>query len=248
MVLAYIDARDVQDRLDEVVGVGNWMMTIEHQGPVAVCTLSIWCANREMWISKSDGAGATAFEADKGRISDAFKRAAVHWGIGRYLYGLDSPWVDCKPAGRSAKMADGEEAKLTRWLTKVTDKLMEGVKVSLPEGTSQDGPGEDFEEPEGSPDGPTSGTSQADAWQAPADPISEEDAKRVLAAARDAGKKVGEHGFSVTQRVLKELNLPIVESPSAKLGDYVQHLTWVVGNGDLGVLLEQIAKAGAEEF
>jgi hypothetical protein len=35
-------------------------------------------------------------EADKGGISDAFKRAAVKWGIGRYLYDLKSPWVPCE--------------------------------------------------------------------------------------------------------------------------------------------------------
>src|SRR5690606_35602811 len=48
------------------------------------------------WVWKSDGAGDTQVEAEKGGISDAFKRAAVKWGIGRYLYDLDAPWVPCE--------------------------------------------------------------------------------------------------------------------------------------------------------
>ena len=50
-----------------------------------------------MW--KADGAGDTAVEADKGALSDAFKRAAVRWGVGRYLYGMPSPWVGIEKQG-----------------------------------------------------------------------------------------------------------------------------------------------------
>jgi hypothetical protein len=45
------------------------------------------------WVWKANGAGNSDVEAEKGACSDAFKRAAVLWGIGRYLYDLDSPWV-----------------------------------------------------------------------------------------------------------------------------------------------------------
>ena len=63
-----------------------------------------------MW--KENGAGDTDFEADKGALSDAFKRAAVLWGIGQYLYDLDSPWVAIEPAGRSFKIAKHEYTRL----------------------------------------------------------------------------------------------------------------------------------------
>ena len=46
------------------------------------------------WITKSDSAGETDVEGIKGQSSDAFKRAAVKFRIGRYLYDLDSVWVD----------------------------------------------------------------------------------------------------------------------------------------------------------
>ncbi|MCR4719337.1 MAG: hypothetical protein K5768_06885, partial [Firmicutes bacterium] len=43
--------------------------------------------------SKSDAAENSNFEPVKGGISDSFKRAAVKWNIGRYLYKLDPVWV-----------------------------------------------------------------------------------------------------------------------------------------------------------
>ena len=48
------------------------------------------------WIWRSDGAGDTQIESDKGAISDSFKRASVLWGLGRGLYDLPSVWVDCE--------------------------------------------------------------------------------------------------------------------------------------------------------
>lgn len=93
MALAYIDARDVMERLDEVCGPDGWQDRYEFSGARTICYLSIRVGNE--WITKADGAGDTAVEAEKGAISDAFKRAAVKWGIGRYLYALDAPWVPC---------------------------------------------------------------------------------------------------------------------------------------------------------
>jgi hypothetical protein len=33
-------------------------------------------------------------EAEKGALSDAFKRAGVRWGVGRYLYEVHAPWLE----------------------------------------------------------------------------------------------------------------------------------------------------------
>lgn len=95
--LAYIDARDVMERLDAVVGPDRWSDSYDEtpSGRV-ICNLGLRI-NGE-WISKSDGAGSTSFEGEKGAISDAFKRAAVKWGIGRYLYAL--PVVESAAQGR----------------------------------------------------------------------------------------------------------------------------------------------------
>lgn len=108
LALAYIDARDVMQRLDEVVGPENWQDRYEVHGGKTICYLSISAVvcdgPGDAWITKSDGAGDSDIEAEKGAISDAFKRAAVKWGIGRYLYDLDSPWVEIEEAGKSHRI------------------------------------------------------------------------------------------------------------------------------------------------
>lgn len=95
MALAYIDARDVMNRLDEVCGPDGWEDSyVETPLGRVICTIRIRCGDH--WVAKSDGAGKTDVEGDKGGISDAFKRAAVKWGIGRYLYDMPTPWVACE--------------------------------------------------------------------------------------------------------------------------------------------------------
>lgn len=112
LALPYIDARLVMDRLDSVCGPENWRD--EYQpGPAGgvICGLSLRIG--EEWVTKWDGADNTDYEAIKGGLSDALKRAAVKWGIGRYLYALPGVWVSCEQAGKSVKIDEGEaRAKL----------------------------------------------------------------------------------------------------------------------------------------
>lgn len=110
MALAYIDARDVMDRLDAVVGPANWRRVHPHANGRTLCSLEIKIGGE--WVAKEDGAGDTDVEAEKGALSDAFKRAAVNWGIGRYLYDLPSPWVEIEPAGKSFRIAAKEHEGL----------------------------------------------------------------------------------------------------------------------------------------
>lgn len=115
MALAYIDARDVMERLDEVCGPSGWQDRYPHAQGKTVCAIGIKVG--EEWIWKEDGAGDTDFEADKGALSDAFKRAAVRWGIGRYLYDLAAPWVEIEPMGaKSHKIKESELPKLMKLL------------------------------------------------------------------------------------------------------------------------------------
>ena len=94
-VVAYVDARVVQDRLDEVFGIAGWRNEYT-TGPSTgvVCGLSVKAGDE--WITKWDGAENTDIEGVKGGLSDAFKRAAVLWGIGRYLYRAKAQWVKCE--------------------------------------------------------------------------------------------------------------------------------------------------------
>lgn len=100
LALAYLTARHVMDRLDAVCGSENWQDRYEFHGTRTVCYLSLRIGTE--WVTKADGAGDSDVEAEKGAISDALKRAAVKWGIGRYLYDLGNIWVDLEPAGRSS--------------------------------------------------------------------------------------------------------------------------------------------------
>ena len=84
--LLYLDARDVMDRLDEVVGINNLHTEYTDLENRCVCKLSVRYDNDFDWVSKSDLGTQSTFEGDKGMYSDALKRAAVQHGIGRYLY------------------------------------------------------------------------------------------------------------------------------------------------------------------
>lgn len=89
--LAYIDARDVMYRLDEVFGL-DWQCKYSHADNKTICEIGVLIDGN--WIWRAGGAGDTDIEAEKGAISDAFKRAAVLFGIGRYLYDLPNTWVE----------------------------------------------------------------------------------------------------------------------------------------------------------
>lgn len=99
LALAYVQARSIQERLDEVVGFHNWKVEYQEIQGGFLCTLSIRINNE--WISKQDGAPTTDFESIKGGISSAFKRVASSgWGIGRYLYNADSKWHPIEKRGK----------------------------------------------------------------------------------------------------------------------------------------------------
>lgn len=90
--VAYIDARDVMELLDTVCGPENWQDKYEYVGTKLIAGIGI--KTTEGWIWKYDTGTESDMEADKGQFSDAFKRAAVKWGIGRFLYDLDMKFID----------------------------------------------------------------------------------------------------------------------------------------------------------
>lgn len=90
ILLAYIDARDAMDLLDEVVGAGNWKDAYRFEDWKLICTVSLWDEGKKEWVSKEDTGTESNTEKEKGQFSDAFKRACVKWGIGRFLYSLDT--------------------------------------------------------------------------------------------------------------------------------------------------------------
>lgn len=94
---SYINARQVARRLDEVVGPSNWSTQVQIVRPdhpvsvlVGVSIFGVW-----KWDAgysnnpEADDENDKAYENEplKAAVSDGFKRAAVQWGIGRWLYG-----------------------------------------------------------------------------------------------------------------------------------------------------------------
>lgn len=142
IALAYIDARDVMERLDQVVGIERYQVLHPHANGKTSCRIGIKIGDE--WVWKENGAGDSAMDAEKGAFSDSFKRAAVLWGIGRYLYDVPNIWVDLDEWGKiknpndlrlikaleqAAKGIRGkpetepEESPQKKWLTEAADKL-----------------------------------------------------------------------------------------------------------------------------
>jgi hypothetical protein len=97
MVLAYVTNRAIMKRLDDVCGKAGWRneyRDIPNNGGVE-CGISIKVDGE--WITKWDAAENTQVEAVKGGRSGAMKRAAVQWGIGRYLYNLEEGFAQVSP-------------------------------------------------------------------------------------------------------------------------------------------------------
>jgi hypothetical protein len=107
LAAAYVTNRAIMDRLDEVCGPANWRN--EYQpGPAGgiICGLSIRIPREDgisEWVTKWDGADNTDIHPVKGGLSSSMRRAAVQWGIGRYLYRLPSQWVPVDERGRFKK-------------------------------------------------------------------------------------------------------------------------------------------------
>ena len=100
-LLLYKDARCDMSILDEVYGATNWMREHVIIDGRLYCSLSVWDAEKSMWVTKQDVGTESNTEKEKGQASDSFKRAGTNWGIGRELYTAPFIWIT---------LADGEYA------------------------------------------------------------------------------------------------------------------------------------------
>lgn len=103
VVVAYITARAIQARLDEVCGPQNWKLeeplmldlgrdSKANETRAFACGISVRLESE--WITKWDVAEPTNIEAAKGGWSGAMKRSGAQWGIGRYLYHMTEVWAE----------------------------------------------------------------------------------------------------------------------------------------------------------
>ncbi len=128
LCIVYVDARAIMDRLDEVCGPAHWRNEFrEGPGGGVLCGISIRLplhsgvdtATGEVlmhgheWVTKWDGAENTDIEGVKGGLSGAMKRAAVQWGIGRFLYQIDESFAEI--ADNGTHRGKTKEGKAFRW-------------------------------------------------------------------------------------------------------------------------------------
>lgn len=88
--LSYITAPTAANRLDEVLGPEGWEFSLSPWGNDLIGTLTITLPDGTK-VSKSNVGGRAEMQAGdddaKSAASDAFKRCAGLFGVGRYLYG-----------------------------------------------------------------------------------------------------------------------------------------------------------------
>ena len=90
--VAYIDARQAEDQLDNVVGPENWAVDYKEVSGMLMAGVGINVGTE--WVWKWDTGSESNVEKEKGHVSDSFKRACVKWGIGRFLYSMKIQYVD----------------------------------------------------------------------------------------------------------------------------------------------------------
>lgn len=134
-VLAYVDARAVMNRLDEVCGPQNWQDTYRHEEHGVMCGIGIKVGDE--WVWKWDGSPETDIEGFKGGISKALVRCSSKWGIGRYLYDLPATYANIVQKGtRGAKYGKDKKSSTSFfWVPPDYDELM----ISMDEAAGRHG-------------------------------------------------------------------------------------------------------------
>lgn len=92
-LLLYKDSRCDMRILDETFGVMGWRDSYQSINGELFCTIEVWDEQKHQWIAKQSNGTPSNMEAEKGRASDAFKRAGFMLGIGRELYTAPPIWV-----------------------------------------------------------------------------------------------------------------------------------------------------------
>lgn len=105
-LLLYKDARVDQRILDETFGVFGWKRSHQCIDGNLYCTVEIYDAAHDTWVSKQDVGTMGYAEKEKSQASDSFKRACFNWGIGRELYSAPFIWI---PAGKVKIQSRGDK-------------------------------------------------------------------------------------------------------------------------------------------
>src|SRR2546423_13647862 len=118
--VAYIEANTVRERLDGVVP-GEWDLTLELLPPIPAedgegSQCSFKARLQILGVIREDvGTGRDYKQAS----TDAFKRAAVRFGVGNELYAYEQNWVEMDGDGKYAKPVEDPQAAYNRRYAKL---------------------------------------------------------------------------------------------------------------------------------
>lgn len=94
--LLYKTARTDREHLTARYG-NKWKNEFKIIDGKLYCSISVFDDELKQWISREDVGTESNIEQDKGRASDAFKRAGFLWGIGDELYSAPNIKVGLNP-------------------------------------------------------------------------------------------------------------------------------------------------------
>ena len=118
--VAYIDANTVRERLDTIVP-GEWDLTLELLPTVQTddaedANCSFKARLQILGVIREDVGTARDY---KSAATDAFKRAAVRYGIAHELYGYEQNWVRVDGDGKYAKPLEDPAESYARRLSRL---------------------------------------------------------------------------------------------------------------------------------
>lgn len=165
IVVPYVTNRAIMQRFDDVCGPENWKNEFE-KGPAGgvLCGISVRIGDE--WVTKWDGAENTGEEgadmgmAVKGGLSGAMKRAAVQWGVGRFLYAIPEAFANVHDNGaHRGKLPQKHGGDSFRWDPPAIAEVARAAAASSPttrQNTASNGNGNGSAAPrqKGSPSAP----------------------------------------------------------------------------------------------
>lgn len=115
-LLLYVTSRAGQVLLDEKYGPLGWQDSYKVIDGDLYCSISAWDNGKQQWVTREDVGTASYTAKEKGRASDAFKRACVKHGIARELYSAPFIWIDrgqCNIKDNNGKFTTYDKFKIS---------------------------------------------------------------------------------------------------------------------------------------
>lgn len=131
MCVAYIDARDVTQRLNEVCVYG-WHRDHFVIGTDVYCRVGLIMPDGSVIWRADAGESNNDTEKTKTAASDSFKRAAKEFGVGLFLYDLDIVKLPTKQDGNYYNVVDDKGNKVWDLTKHINGLLKKGTETPPP--------------------------------------------------------------------------------------------------------------------